>query len=90
MGLGSKFAIYLVAFFGMILLALYHILPVNYFGEIVIVLFVSGLVYAWLNAWRQTDRIIEMAKSEEKGAATESSEPSESSNLQRNEEPIAA
>lgn len=90
MGLGSKFVVYLLAFFGMIVLALYHILPVNYFGEIVIVLFISGLVYAWLKAWRQTDRIIAQSESTEKRVARESYEPIESSDSRRKEEPIAA
>lgn len=78
MGLGIKFALYLVAFFVMIVLALLRILPVNYLGEIVIVLFISGLCYSWLNTWRQTDKLIEKeetSKNVEEG---------------RNEAPIAA
>lgn len=66
MDLGIKFLIYLLAFFALIVLALFRILPVNYFGEIVIVLFISGLCYSWLNAWRQTDKIIEKEETSKK------------------------
>lgn len=62
MNIGTEFVIYLLAFFALIILALFRILPVNYFGEIVIVLFISGLCYSWLNTWRQTDKIIEKEK----------------------------
>ncbi len=54
----SSFILYLVAFFGMITLALLNILPVNYLGGIVIALFIMGLLYSWLNAWRQTIKLV--------------------------------
>ena len=43
MDLGIKFLIYLLAFFALIVLALFRILPVNYFGEIVIVAGTRGI-----------------------------------------------
>jgi hypothetical protein len=37
----------------MIALALLNMLPVYYLGGIVVALFIVGLLYSWLNAWRQ-------------------------------------
>jgi len=56
----SAFTLYLGLFFVMIALALFNVLPLNYLGGIVIALFIGGLCYAWLNAWRQTDKIIDV------------------------------
>ena len=44
----------------MIALALLNVLPLNYLGGIVIAMFIAGLCYAWFNAWRQTDKLIEV------------------------------
>ena len=66
MGLGIKFVLYLIAFFAMIVLTLFRVLPVNYLGEIVIALFISGLCYSWLNAWRQTDKMIQREETSKK------------------------
>ena len=49
----------MVLFFIMIALALFNVLPINYLGGMVIALFIGGLWYAWLNAWRQTDKLID-------------------------------
>ena len=54
----SSFILYLLAFFGMITLALFNILPLNYLGGIVVALFITGLLYSWLNAWRQTATMV--------------------------------
>jgi hypothetical protein len=54
----TTFVLYLAAFFVMITLALVHVLPLNYLGGIVIGLFILGLIYSWLNAWRQTSKMI--------------------------------
>ena len=75
MGLGIKFVLYLLAFFAMIVLALFRILPVNYLGEIVIVLFISGLCYSWLNTWRQTDKLIEKEETSKKVSESKKEEP---------------
>ena len=56
----TALALYLGLFFVMIALALFKVLPVNYLGGIVIALFIGGLCYAWLNAWRQTDKLIDV------------------------------
>ena len=88
--MGTKFAIYLLASFTMVVLALYRILPVNYLGEIVIVLFISGLIYAWLNAWRQTDKLIAKAEISERSDATQRPVPNESTKSRRMEEPIVS
>lgn len=56
----SSFLLYLGLFFVMIFLALENILPTNYLGGIVIALFIGGLCYAWLNAWRQTNKLLKV------------------------------
>lgn len=58
MSIRTSYALYFLGFFVMIALALFRILPVNYLGGIVIVLFIGGLFYSWLNAWRQTKKMI--------------------------------
>jgi len=57
--------LYLALFFVMIVLALLNILPVNYLGGIIIALFIGGLFYAWLNAWRQTSKLVKVESHEE-------------------------
>lgn len=59
------YALYLIGIFGTIALALFHVLPVDYLGGIIIALFIAGLVYTWLNAWRQTDKLIEVDRGEQ-------------------------
>jgi hypothetical protein len=58
MNILNSLVLYLALFLVMIILALEHVLPVNYLGGIVIALFIAGLFYAWLNAWRQTEKLI--------------------------------
>ncbi len=53
----AAFALYLLGAFALILLSLYNILPVNYLGGFVIAGFVGGLFFAWLNAWRQGEKM---------------------------------
>lgn len=49
----------------MIVLFLLKILPVDYLGGIVVMLFISGLLYAWLNAWRQTEKLVKADSAEQ-------------------------
>jgi predicted tellurium resistance membrane protein TerC len=65
MGVGIGYAIYLAAFFVMIGLALLRVLPVVFLGGIVIALFIGGLFYFWLDAWRETEKMIETEKKHE-------------------------
>jgi hypothetical protein len=65
MGVGIGYAIYLAAFFVMIGLALMRALPVVFLGGIVIALFIGGLFYFWLEAWRETERMIETERKHE-------------------------
>ena len=51
------YGLYLGLFFVMIILALVNVLPVNYLGILVVGLFVSGLLYIFFNAWRQTVKL---------------------------------
>jgi len=74
----SALILYLGLFFVMIALALFKVLPVNYLGGIVIALFIGGLCYAWLNAWRQTDKIMNV-ESREKVAQEKSVQKREAS-----------
>lgn len=50
----------------MIVLALVHILPVNYLGGIVVALFITGVFYTWANTWRQTRKLIKEDSAEQK------------------------
>ena len=58
MNVATSFIAYLGLFFVMIALALLNVIPVNYLGGIVIALFIGSLVFAWLNAWRQTEDLV--------------------------------
>ncbi len=79
----TSFVLYMAAFFLMISLALLHVLPLNYLGGIVVGLFITGLIYSWLNAWRQTD---EMLKKEFPQFAEAFKEEEEAENKRAEEE----
>jgi hypothetical protein len=53
----AAFGLYLLGAFTLIVLALLGILPTNYLGGFVIAGFMGGLIFAWLNAWRQGDKL---------------------------------
>lgn len=63
MGVGLGYVVYLAAFFAMILLALFNVLPVVFLGGIVIALFIGGLFYFWFRAWRETEQMIKKSPS---------------------------
>ena len=82
----SSFLLYLGLFFVMIFLALENILPTNYLGGIVIALFIGGLCYAWLNAWRQTNKLLAVEGREPlKKSTREESAPEKSRDTKSNE-----
>lgn len=81
----TNYVLYLLGFFVMITLALFRILPVNYLGGIVILLFIGGLFYFWLNAWRQTKMMISV-----KSTAKISTAEKETELERKQEEPIVA
>ena len=85
MSISTSYVLYLLGFFVMIALALFRILPVNYLGGIVIVLFIGGLFYSWLNAWRQTKKMIGV-----KSPAEISEAEKEVERERKQEEPIVA
>jgi Flp pilus assembly protein TadB len=95
MNILTSLVLYLAAFFVMITLALLHVLPLNYLGGIVVGLFVTGLIYSWLNAWRQTDEMMkkessqfaEAFKEEEKA---ENKRAEEENNPKKLESPVIA
>ncbi|MDH2900428.1 MAG: hypothetical protein PXY39_05605 [archaeon] len=51
---------YLTGAFALILLSLFNILPVNYLGGFVIAGFIGGLFFAWFNAWRQGEKMLQI------------------------------
>lgn len=53
----AAFGLYLLGAFTLIVLALLGILPTNYLGGFVIAGFIGGLFFAWLNAWRQGNKL---------------------------------
>jgi hypothetical protein len=70
----ESFLVYLGLFFLKIVLALEHILPLDYLGGIVVALFITGLFYAWLNAWRQTKKLIKEDNTEQADLERENTE----------------
>ena len=85
MSIRTSYVLYFLGFFVMIALALFRILPVNYLGGIVIILFIGGLFYSWLNAWRQTKKMISV-----KSVAEISKAEIETERERKHEEPIVA
>lgn len=53
----TAIGLYLLGAFTLIVLALLGILPTNYLGGFIIAGFLGGLFFAWLNAWRQGNKL---------------------------------
>jgi hypothetical protein len=51
------FGLYVFGAFSLVILALFNVVPTNYLGGFVIAGFIGGLFFAWLNAWRQGEKI---------------------------------
>ena len=49
----AGFSLYLLGAFALVVLSLLNIFPVNYLGGIVIIGFIGGLFYSWLNTWQR-------------------------------------
>ena len=85
MSIRTSYVLFFLGFFVMIALALFRILPVNYLGGIFIILFIGGLFYSWLNAWRQTKKMISV-----KSVAEISKAEIETEREGKHEDPIVA
>jgi len=65
----------------MIAFALFHMLPVIYLRGVIIALLIGGLCYGRLNAWRQTNHLIEAeSQGRMKGRLSESERKKEEEN----------
>lgn len=94
----TGFVLYFVLFFVMVALAVVHVLPADVLGGIVVGLFMLGVFYSWLNAWRQTSKLIRVQTqspenppaSLQKVSKSENHPATEENEPKKEESPIAA